>query len=171
MLLEATHGKIDTQSLPDQAHIRVLREEAIDFWSSVCERVALIERALSDASEGGDAKRSEIRNSFVIGKPVAQFALVQAIVRLCAEDEMGKRLSLEEVCSRINQLDWATDNPLWQHVLMNGNKVVAGRTAARFAAQIIAYLVGEELSDSEIADLKKRYRAEAGKELMQPVVR
>lgn len=170
VLLEFSHGKIDTQSLPNQAHIRVLREEATGFWSTVCERISLFEMALSDTSEGGDAKRSEIRGSFVIAKPVAQFALAQAIMRLCAEDEMGARLSLEEACSRINQLDWAADNPVWQHVLMNGNRVVAGKTAARFAAQIVAYLVGEKLTASELTELKKRYGAEAGKELMERVV-
>ena len=166
MLLEDSHGKIDTQSLPDQAHIRVLRDESVDFWSTVCEQFGLFERALSDASEGGDAKRSEIRSSFVVGKPIAQYALAQAIVRVRAEGTTGIRFSLEEVCDRLNRLDWAVDNPLWQHVLMNGDRVVAGRTASRFAAQVIAYLIGEELTVGELEALKKRYRVEARKELM-----
>ena len=167
VLLEDSHGKIDTQSLPDPALIRVLRDEAVLFWGTVCEKITLFERALRDTGEGGDVKRSEIRNSFVIGKPVTQLALAHAMVRMRAEDELGVRLSLEEVCDRVNRLDWATDNPLWQHVLMNGDRVVAGKTAVRFAAQVIAYLIGEKLTEEELRTLKQRYRAEAGKDLME----
>ena len=169
ILLEATHGKIDTQKLPSQAEIRTPRDDAVEFWATVSSSVELFDRALHDTSEGGDEKRKEIRGQFVIGKPIGQLALAQGVVFLCLEDEKGVRISLEEACQRVNKLDWAVDNPMWQHVLMNGDRVVTGRTAARFASQVIAYLLGERLTEEELEILRDRYVMETTRELMAPL--
>ena len=169
VLLEATHGKIDTQKMPSQAEVRTLRDDAIEFWSTVCSRVDLFDRALHDTSEGGDEKRKEIRRQFVIGKPIGQLALAQSVVTLCAEDDMGVRIALEEACDRVNKLDWSVDNPAWQHVLMNGDRVVTGRTAARFASQVISYYLGERLTEEELTTLTERYLGETTRDLIAPL--
>ena len=105
-----------------------------------------------------------------MGKPVAQLALVQAIVRLRSEDDSGRRISMEEVCRRINKLDWSSDAAVWQHVLMNGERVVTGTTAARFAAQVISYWLGEKLDNVAEQKLKERYaELSDGKELPVPL--
>ena len=166
VLLEDLQGsRIDTQTLPDQATTKTLRDEAVEFWSSLCDRVDLFVSALHDASSGGDDKRREVRSSFVLGKPIAQFALSQAVVRLRTEDEKGARLSLEEVCNRVNGVDWSVDNPIWQGVLMSGDRVVAGRTAARFAGRVMAYLLGEELGDDELSTLREDHMKTTEREL------
>ena len=156
VLLEELQGsRIDTQNLPDQATIKTLRDEAVGFWSSLCQGIDLFVSALHDASSGGDDKRREVRSSFVLGKPIAQFALAQAVVRLRSEDDRGARLSLEEVCDRVNEGDWSVESPLWQGVLMNGDRVVSGTTAARFAGRVIAYLLGEKLAEEELGRLRE----------------
>jgi hypothetical protein len=43
---------------------------------------------------------------------------------------------------------------------MNGNKVVTGRQAARFAARFIAYLLGERLHEKEVQALEEVYAAQ-----------
>ena len=166
VLLEDLQGKrVDTETLPDQATIKTLRDEAVGFWSSLSEKIDIFVAALHDSGDGGDQKRREIRSSTVLGKPIGQFALVQAIVRLRSEDEKGTRLSMDEVCKRVNETNWAVDDPLWQRVLMNGDRVVAGKTAARFAGRVMSYVLGEELTGDELGTLKKEHERTAEREL------
>ncbi len=157
-LLEDTHGKINTETLPDKATQGVMRKEATEFWEALCSEVSHFSNSLLDQTDQGDARRREIRADYLLGKPVAQWALVQAIVKLREEDpDTGNRMSLKEACQRVNQLDWSISELRWQQVLMNGDKVVAGKSAVNFASQVIAYWLGQRLDDQEIADLKERY--------------
>ena len=64
---------------------------------------------------------------------------------------------MKEVVDRLNKLDWSAVNPLWQNILLNGDRVVSGRTAARFAARMIAYMCGEPLSKTEQEALLEQY--------------
>ena len=170
-LLEDTHSRIDTERLPDKPKQIVLRNEAVQFWETVCAEVQIFSNALHDSGEQGDERRREIRADYLLGKPVAQLALVQAIVRLCKEnDETGVRLGLKEVCGRVNQLNWRSSEPRWQQVLMNGDRVVSGRAAVNFASQVIAYWLGEEFSDGDVKELRERYESHgATAQLAAPV--
>ena len=171
VLLEDLGGKIDTQRLPDRATIKTLRDNAVDFWKELCDKIDTFARALHDVNVDGDDKRKEIRRSYVLGKPIAQFALAQAVVRMRSEDDTGARLSLAEVCRRVNAVDWSVESPLWQGVLMNGDRVLAGRSVARFAGRVVAYLLGEELSEDELAALSEDFRRMTERELPSPVFR
>ena len=159
-LLEDTHGKINTETLPDKATHGVMRKEATEFWEALCSEVSHFSNSLLDPTDQGDARRREIRADYLLGKPVAQWALVQAIVKLREEDsDTGNRMSLKEACERVNQLDWSISEPRWQQVLMNGEKVVFGKSAVNFASQVIAYWLGQRLNGQEVADLKERYES------------
>ena len=169
VLLEDLVGKIDTQMLPNRATIKTLRDSAVEFWCELCEKIDTFARALHDPNADGDEKRREIRKTYVLGKPIAQFALAQAVVRMRSEDDTGSRLSLAEVCRRVNTVDWSVDCPLWQGVLMNGDRVVAGRSAARFAGRVVAYLLGENLGEGELASLSEDFRRITDRELPPPL--
>ena len=160
-VLENTHQKINTMALPDKATQSVMRQEAKDFWETVCVEVNLFADALHDPGENGDEKRRESRADYLLGKPIAQWALVQAIVRLRNEnDDTGSRMSLSEACKRVNQLDWSSSEPRWQQVLMNGDRVLAGKSAVNFASQVIAYWLGEDLNNEQVAVLRERYKSQ-----------
>ena len=162
-LLEDTHGKVNTEILPDKATQGIMRQEARDFWETVCSEVQLFSDALHDPSDNGDDKRREIRADYVLGKPISQWALVQAIVRLCSEDdETGERVSLQEACKRVNQINWSVLDPRWQQILMNGDKMLAGKSAVNFSSQVIAYWLGESLDDSRVGELRERYKSQGG---------
>ncbi len=107
----------------------------------------------------------------MLGRPVAQWALVQAIVRLRNEnDATGSRMSLIEACNRINQLDWSSSEPRWQQVLMNGDRVLAGKSDVNFASQIIAYWLGDDLNDEQVAELRERFKRQGDVgELADPI--
>ena len=166
-LLEDTHGRINTEKLPGRATRGTMRTEAKEFWETVCSEIALFRDALHDPSEHGHERRQEIRKDYLLGKPVAQWALVQAIIRLCDENkDTGERMSLRDACARVNQIDWSVSSPRWQDVLMNGDRVLAGRSAVRFASQVIAYWLGQELKDEEVIELEKRYKSQSGTEYL-----
>ena len=161
---------IDTQGLPDKPHQALWRKQAEEFWMGVCEGITHFRNALSDPTEGGDEKRQELRKDFVIGKPVAQWAVIEAIVRLCAENaETGERLSTKEACRRINELDWSMEEASWQQVLLNGSRVLSGRTVVNVAARVIAYRLGEPLGEDALADLTETYKERTGKDLPEPI--
>jgi DNA sulfur modification protein DndB len=160
MVLEDQHGKIDRTVLPSDADQKLYKEEARHFWQTICDRIMTFQQAIQHPQEEGDATRREIREAYTLGKPIVQMSLVEAIVRLGMPQEDGSRLGLETICDRINSVDWSVDNPVWQRVLMNGNKVVTGRQAARFAARFIAYLLGERLHEKEVQALEEVYAAQ-----------
>ena len=169
LLLEDIEGKIDTQNLPVPQLKKPMQDTAIDFWKTVCERVDLFSQALHDPSEAADDKRRELRKDFVLGRPFAQNALVRAIISLRSPDmDTGARLSLTEVCNRINDLDWSTENPIWQGVIMNGERILSGSTAAIFAGRVISYWLGEKLTESEKEALKQRHMELRGGSPLHP---
>ena len=171
-LLEDTHGRINTETLPDKATQGVMRKEATEFWETLCSCVDHFSNALLDPTDQGDARRREIRADYLLGKPVAQWALVQAIVQLREEDsDTGTRMSLQEACQLVNLLDWSIDEPRWQQVLMNGEKVVSGKSAVNFASQVIAYWLGQNLDNQTISELRERYTSQGGKgQLAEPIL-
>jgi DNA sulfur modification protein DndB len=164
LILEETFGKIDRTALPSHADQNLYRQTVREHWQSLCEGVTLFQSALHDPSEAGDDKRREIRADFLLGKPIAQLALIDAVLRLRTEAEDGTRLSWQAVIERVNLVDWRSDNPIWQGVLMTGNKIVAGRQAARFAGRFIAYLLGESLTQKELDVLREQYVGRPGNE-------
>ena len=162
-LLEDTHGKINLEILPSKATQGIMKAEAESFWETVCSEIDLFSAALTDPSEQGDRKRQEIRKDFLLGKPIAQWVLASAIIRLRVPDSTtGTRMSLIEACRRMNQLDWSSTAERWQDVLMRGDKILAGRTAVRFASQVVAWWLGEDLTEAEVAQLNERFVSQGG---------
>ncbi len=159
-VLEDNFGKISTAVLPSEADQALYRTLAREFWHDLVSEVHLFQQALMTPEEAGDPKRVEIRRDYTLGKPIVQLALVRAIIRLQTPDEDGSRMSMKDVCKRINDVDWTVTNQKWQHVLMNGDKVVTGRQAMLFAARFIAYLLGEKLEPKEKAVLLEQYASQ-----------
>ena len=157
LILEDQHGKIDRTVLPSEADKKLYRDEAVRFWEIVCDKVKIFQQALQHPQEEGDNTRIEIRADLALGKPIVQMALIEAILRLNAPSDDGASVGLDTICDRINSVDWGVDNSVWQRVLMNGDKVVTGRQAAKFASRFIAYLLGERLHDKEIENLEEIY--------------
>ena len=160
--LEATvaNGKIDKMKLPSIEAQQLWEQESKRLWKAITADLDLVEDALVDPEETGDEKRQQIREKFLIGKPVAQLALVVALGRAVAAG-----VGLEKAVQRANKIDWSKENPMWQRVLLNGEKVVSGKQPVRFASRFIARLLGESLDEKESQHLLDQYRS-----LFDPVV-
>ena len=158
VILEEDFGRINDQNLPDPQKCKLYRDVALEHWSKCLDGVDVYQAALADGEEAGDAKRAEIRKSTLLGKPIAQLALTIAVVRLRhAPQGDGAKLSWEKILERINGVDWSSDLPVWQRVLINGTRIVSGRQAANFAGRFIAYYLGEPLEEVELQNLRSVY--------------
>lgn len=158
-ILENRFGKIDITKLPDKAKQLLFRKEIETVWDLLLNEVEIFKLCLSDQSESGDEKRREIREDFLLGKPIAQLSFVSAFLRMReAEKSDGSKFSNKDIVERLNSIDWKIANPVWQRVLMNGERIVAGRQAAMFASRFIAYLAGEPLQEIEKNALEENYR-------------
>jgi DNA sulfur modification protein DndB len=155
--LEATisTGKIDKTKLPSLEVQQLWEQESRRLWKLLTTEISIIEDALMDPEESGDQKRIEIRESYLLGKPVAQLALVIAIGRAVASG-----VSVEKALGRANSIDWSKTNPLWQRVLINGEKVISGKQPVRFASRFIARLIGESLDEKETQHLLEQYQSQ-----------
>lgn len=156
-MLEAVHGKIDRTKIPVPAEMNLYKAESVEFWKNVFEKIQIFNIALMDHSEESDDKRREVRATYTLGKPIIQQALIEGIVRLRERTEDGTQVSLKEVIDRVNAANWKVDNPLWQGILMNKDRVVTGSAAAKFAARFIGYYLGEPLSETELRILGEQY--------------
>jgi len=159
-VLQEHFGKINDQFLPDPKTNELYRDVSSEYWRYLLDGVTVYQSARADAEEAGDAKRVEIRSTLLLGKPIAQLALMIAVVRLRSPNQSsGPQFSWEETVRRINEVGWGVDEPRWQKVLMNGTRIVSGRQAANFAGRFIAYYLGEPLDAVEIENLEKVYKS------------
>lgn len=143
---------------PDASKQKLLTKELVDTWSALFRELNVFRLATDDPTETGDDKRREIRRDSILGKPIGQLAAVRAAMAL-RYGERHKFSSLAEVITRLNTVPWSVGEPLWQGVLMNGDRMRSGKTAAALAADLIAYLAdaGNWEAD-EAADLRERIR-------------
>lgn len=150
--------RVDTTFLPDSLTQDMYRREIFSVWEILLNGVQLFESALNDRGENGDDMRREIRANYLLGKPIAQQALVNAYLRLRdTERQDGQNLPENVILERINELDWRVGNPIWQRVLITGERVVTGKQAALFASRFIAYFCGENLQEIELNALNENY--------------
>ncbi len=132
----------------------LVKEQVQSIWTKLLFGVDLWRKALEDTSAGGDSIRRQIREETLLGKPIGQLSLVYAFMHM-----LGKcpDASDDELCGRINRIDWDVNNTMWHGVLMNPNgRVMSGKATVNLAAGFIAHLGGAELSDDERAQLLER---------------
>jgi len=161
--------KPDISKLPPQADITLAKNNLRNFWTNLLEIDAYKSSVMNPEPEF-DARRAEIRDQCIHCKPIAQRAIAEAICAIISNDNSdGSRTSIEEVVDRVNSLDWSPANPEWQGILMIGDKIITGNGAMKFAARILAYLLGQNLEKVEIEKLKEQFSNNTdGKSLPDP---
>ena len=151
----------------NEEQVELWREEVARTWRLLFAGVELFAEALRLPNEDGDDIRSDIRKDTLLGKPVAQLALVHAYLLLV---EKCKGVAEEALIARMNRLSWDVENPMWHGVLMNPNgRVMSGRRTVRQAGFFIAYMCGAALSADELAELINYISGEDEYTLPEPV--
>ena len=127
------------------------REQIRIIWERLLERVDLWAQALADPSQQGDKTRTDIRAQTLLGKPVGQLSLIRAYLLM---RERCQGVAEDDLCDRLNLIDWGVENQMWQGVLINPNgRVMSGRGTVNRACQFIAHLGGAKLTDEEANNL------------------
>lgn len=164
-ILEGAGQQLEPGRRPDKAIEKVCWHELEDVWAAVLTKIDVIAAVMHDKEETGDARRMEMREELLLGKPVAQLALIKAFVKFMhSHDLNGHAFSHENICARLNQIDWAIGAKHWQRIIMNGEKILSGKSVASLASDYIAYLAGCPFNADELADLTRRYVAQFPKE-------
>ena len=94
-----------------------------------------------NTEETGDEMRKSLREEQIICKPIAMRALALAYQRLINVPEGEPRISLKDFVSKVNDIDWDPENPLWDTILIFGGKIISGNTPMNLAAQYIAFMM------------------------------
>jgi len=128
------------------------------FWQDFIQ-IDAYANSLADSSEAGDKRRIDIRMNSLACRPIVQRILAETILELQIGDGEKNKLSVPEAVAKINRVDWSPENPLWQGILLNGTRIIAGASPLKFAVRVIAYLLGQPLDEQELKKLRKDFEA------------
>ena len=80
-------------------------------------------------------------------KPIAQMALVDALVNATKEDKM----TFDQAITKANKIDWNIEAKIWKNVLVKGDqKIDQGKSARNRAAALMTYFIaGNKLTEDE----------------------
>lgn len=137
----------------DEKQRELFQEKIRELWQTLLDRIELFAQAVQDPTADGDARRMDIREASLLGKPIGQLVLVRAFLELKAR----LHKSDAELCNRLNRVDWSVSWPGWTSVLMNPNgRVMSGRTTVNTATLFTARLCGAALSEDEESGLRSK---------------
>jgi len=169
-----TVERIDRSQLPSEDSIDLCRETIQREWGILLHKVELFSDMLTDKTEKGDDKRREIRENYLLGKPIPQKCLVCAYLALTQPEDDVAPMSPDQAVKNLNMIPWRQDHERWDGLLMQGTKLLDKH--APLAAKIIAYWAGAQLSTSELQELEEKYvklfpkEIQEKKKLPEPVV-
>ena len=154
LLSEHFPKEIDrTRPIEDSEKQNLYEEKINEVWEHLTENINLFSDMLADKTKDGDAKRREIRQDYLLGRPVPQVCLFKAFVRLTASNIF----SYQDASNSLNKIDWGKNAKLWDRLLVSGGKILTKN--ARVATNIIYYVAGGKLDspakDELLADYKK----------------
>ena len=126
-----------------------------EVWKHLLENIDAFMDMLSDKTPDGDATRRDVRQKYLLGKPVPQVCLFKAYARLVYSNEFIPK----EASDRLNKIDWKKTALVWDRLLFNGTRIITSNTNANIAAEIIYYMAGGRLTGEEKETLLKRYQS------------
>ena len=113
---------------------------------------------LTGTAGTGDERRRELRQETLLSKPITQLCLVRAYVNIeRSKTSDGRSPTDDEICEKLNKIDWDMKNDAWQKILMNGSRIMTGKGTVNLATNFIVYLAGF-LSKDEQSSLLMRYK-------------
>ena len=144
-------GKLDRTRPVEKDEATLFRNKVQEVWKFLVENIDLFSICLEDKDEGGDDKRREIREDYLLGKPVPQVSMVTAFANLT---EAPTNLSYEKAAKKLNSVAWKKDDPEWDRLFMTGGRLITKNR--KLVADILYYRAGGKLDEG---DLLERYKA------------
>jgi DNA sulfur modification protein DndB len=148
------NSKVNTEVIPEEMTKNLWRVELEKLWKNLIKSIEVLNDAIEDPEESGRAKRIELRQEYIIMKPIVQFALIGAIKRL-----MIQGTSLDSALAKAANLDWSFTNSDWERVAVKpGKTIITGNQSRKFLSRFIAYKLGEKLNSTELQALEDQYK-------------
>lgn len=157
---------------PDKETEKLYWSEVESVWKDLIANITHFSHALKDPKKTGNQMRREIREAYLLGKPIGQRVLASAYLELT---EKGK-LTAKQACSRLNNVNWRLDDVMWENILTrDGSRVLSGVSAMNLGKDFVIYLTGKPMDDGDLDKLKRRISPDedAGYELpdrVSPVI-
>ncbi len=158
-ILDAMHGKIDRTTRPDREKEKLYIKNAEEKFETLVENIDHFKTILTHIDESGDDRRKELRTQILPAKPIVQLCIVKAFleIKYGIKTKDGRKATDAEIFAGLNSIDWSMENKNWQKILMNGQKIMAGRGTINLATNFIIYFSGFMPKDKEL-ELLEQYK-------------
>ncbi len=166
-IVEEFFGSIDrTCPIGDLERQNLYEEKINEVWEHLTENIKIFSAMLADKTPDGDEKRQEIREDYLLGKPVPQVCIFKAFIYLVNSN----KYTYKEASDILNKIDWKKDAELWDRLLMSGSKIITKN--GKIATRIIYYIAGGDMDkkdeDSLLEDYKKLFPHEEQNDIVLP---
>lgn len=149
-IIDASHGKIDRTMRPDDQTERLYMQSTESEFTALVENIEHFKTILTHTDEEGDERRKELRMQILLAKPIAQLCLVKAFLHIKnSKTKDGRTPTDNEIFDGLNAINWSMEDLVWQKILMNGQKIMAGRGTINLATNFIVYFSGFMLKENE----------------------
>lgn len=154
---------------PPEATLEKAYEVAAEWWEKILTMEAF-KNALEDLSTVPEVRYDAEHHHSLLLRPVGQVAFVKGLIS--AIDRSKGRLELTEAIRRANKIDWSSPTTsIWRDTIVRADqKMVARREAQDLAADLVAYLIGDEYMTEEMRhNLWVAWNKARGKDVEHPV--
>ena len=146
--------RVSIDMLPDVATQNLWKSELKKMWVYLVRNISVFSDALADIEPTGKDVRMELREDYILMKPIVQVALVGAIKKL-----MNSGMNMEAAIDKASRLDWRFECADWDRIAVDpGKRIISGTAARKFLSRVIAYRLGEDLGAKELEVLENQYR-------------
>lgn len=157
-IIDAIHGKVDRTTRLDKQKEKLYSTNAIDEFTALVENIEHFKTILTHTDEEGDDRRKELRAQILLAKPIVQLCLIKAFMQIkSGKTEDGRTPSNDEIFKGLNSINWSVEESAWQKILMNGQKIMAGKGTINLATNFIVHFSGFMSGDDQ-KNLLEQYR-------------
>lgn len=147
---------------------------AAEWWDAILTLDAFAD-ALENVSSVPEVRYDPTNSHSLLLRPVGQVAFVKGLIMAIdrSDDDHGPKLTLTDAVHRANKIDWSTPpGSIWSDTIVraDGLKMVARKEAQALAAELVAYLIGDEYMTQEMrTNLWATWNRARGKDVDTPV--
>ena len=142
---------------------------AAEWWAGILTMDAFT-NALEDLTTVPETRYDGDHHHSLLLRPVGQVAFVKGLIR--AIDRSDGALTLTDAVTRSNKIDWSSPpTSIWRDTIVRADqKMVARKEAQELAADLVAYLIGDEYMTEDMRhNLWTAWNRTRGKDVETPV--
>ena len=129
------------------------------MWEALLSGVTIYKQAMAKLPQ----EMSTLREKYLCMKPAGQSAVVEAVA---IARKYG--LAYKTFIPKLNKVKWDLKDPFWQGIIMQNQKIQAGRQSVGLAGWLIAHLVGVPYAGQDKLTLLADYQVAKGDDPVKP---